>query len=368
MKRFLGLIAFLCITQFTFSQSSDKDKITATLNNYIQGTSYSNPSQISKAFHETANLYLSKKDQDLWIVPSKEYTSWFKNTGKFTGRLGSIIAIDIENDIATAKAEILIPKSDFRFIDLFLLKRFDQEWKIISKTATRTPSNKKGNRILFIVSNSRFYGASTIKNGNSFSEIVEAYDVYQNHGYTIDFMSPQGGAVPLVYMNMSDPIQERYLYDADFMYRLKYTKSPQEIDAKQYKAVYYVGGGGVLYEVPDHAPLQKVVMDIYENQNGIISSVCHGYAGITNLKTKDGQYLVKGKRVNGYPHAFENQKRPYYAHFPFNIQQTIIDHGGIYERGEKNKPFVIVDQNLVTGQNYLSASLVAKKVIELIEK
>ena len=40
-------------------------------------------------------------------------------------------------DIAMAKVEIAIPKANMVYIDLFLLKKLDGTWKIISKTATR---------------------------------------------------------------------------------------------------------------------------------------------------------------------------------------------------------------------------------------
>ena len=67
---------------------------------------------------------------------------------------------------------------------------------------------------------------------------------------------------------------------------------------------------------------------IYEEQGGIISSVCHGTAGITQLKTKDGTYLVAGKTVNGYPDDYEKKEKAYYRQFPFKIQQTIEANGG----------------------------------------
>ncbi|MEM6796142.1 MAG: nuclear transport factor 2 family protein [Acidobacteriota bacterium] len=45
--------------------------------------------------------------------------------------------MDRANDIATAKAEIRLANGGARYIDLFLLKRLQGEWKIISKSATR---------------------------------------------------------------------------------------------------------------------------------------------------------------------------------------------------------------------------------------
>ena len=57
--------------------------------------------------------------------------------GKFNGRVGKILSVDQENDIAMAKAEILTKRGEIRYIDIFLLKKIEGEWKIISKAATK---------------------------------------------------------------------------------------------------------------------------------------------------------------------------------------------------------------------------------------
>ena len=53
------------------------------------------------------------------------------------GGRGKIIGVEQFNDIALAKAEIVIPSSELKFVDVFILKRLSGEWKIISKAATR---------------------------------------------------------------------------------------------------------------------------------------------------------------------------------------------------------------------------------------
>ena len=56
---------------------------------------------------------------------------------------GKVISIEVVKDIATAKVEISIPDRKMIFIDLFLLKKIGDKWKIISKTATRIDDIKK---------------------------------------------------------------------------------------------------------------------------------------------------------------------------------------------------------------------------------
>ncbi|WP_271782829.1 nuclear transport factor 2 family protein [Aquimarina algiphila] len=368
MKNLFCTIA--CIAFFGTTQAQSEEKLIAdALTHYIEGTSYRRPEQISKAFYKDAKLYLNNKNDELWVVPSSEYISWYEKgeQNKFSGRTGRILNIDRENDIAVAKVEILIPERELRLTDLFLMKKLEGSWVIMSKSASkRTFDKNNADHILFIVSNAHFYGNSKLNTGNSFSEIVNAYHTFQKAGYTIDFVSPEGGAIPLAYINTSDQLQKEYLYNNDFMAALENTKKPAQIDAKNYKAVYYVGGGSAMYGVPENKNIQEIAMEIYEQHNGIISSVCHGTAGIVNLKTKDGKYLVQGKRVNGYPDGYENPNKEYYKQFPFFIQKTIEKRGGTFKFSPRNTPHIEVDGNLITGQNHLSSEIVAQKIIEVL--
>jgi len=369
MKKIFFAILFALLSNLSFAQS-EQSLIENCIQNYIEGTSYNKPDNISKAFYAEANLFLSHKEKPLWVVPISEYVNWFQkgNKGQFNGRIGKIISIDYFNDIAIAKAEIIIPEKKQEFMDMFLLKKIEGEWKIISKSASSKASNKSGKKILFIVSNAHYYGNSTISTGNSFAEIVNAYDTFVNSGYTVDFVSPKGGDIPLAYINTSDSLQKQYLYNQDFLYAIEHTMSPKEIDYKIYKAVHYIGGGSAMYDVPENSDIQRISMQVYEDNNGIISSVCHGTAGITNLKTKNGKFLVEGKRISGYPDSFEKQDGEYFKYFPFLIQKTIEERGGTFTFSKRNVSYIEQDGRIVTGQNFQSSNGVALKIIELLEK
>ena len=116
----------------------------------------------------------------------------------------------------------------------------------------------------------------------------------------------------------------------------------------------------------DNKKIQVISMEIYEKYHGIISSVCHGTAGIAHLKTRDGKYLVAGKSISGYPDAYENQSAAYFQQFPFKIQETIEQRAGEFKYSARNQAHVEVDGRVITGQNYLSSALVAEKIIELL--
>ena len=118
--------------------------IEKTLQNYIEGSSYNKLDLLESAFAENATLYLTNRDGVFKRYTPKEYVTFFKNReeGEFNGRIGKVLAIETIKDIATAKVEIAGPDRAWVYIDLFLLKKFEDGWKIISKTATRVDDNK----------------------------------------------------------------------------------------------------------------------------------------------------------------------------------------------------------------------------------
>ncbi|MDO5981264.1 type 1 glutamine amidotransferase domain-containing protein [Flavivirga spongiicola] len=229
-------------------------------------------------------------------------------------------------------------------------------------------SPKKHDKILFIVSNQHTYGSTNLNTANHFSEIVLAYDVFKKRGYKIDFVSPKGGAIPIGYLKTSDSIQKKYLYDTDFMNLLKNTLHPKVINPVDYKVVYYSGGGAAMFGVPENKEIQHISKTIYENK-GVVSAICHGTAGIVNLKLSNGKFLYEGKQVNGFPDVFENKTASYYKTFPFSIEEVIKNNGGkfIYSKEGWDNHYV-VDGRLVTGQDPSASTSVAQKVLELLEK
>ena len=130
--------ASLCKKECSINNSPETSLIEQTLQDYIKGSSYNELELLESAFYNEATLYLTVRDEFKKMSP-KEYCLLFKGSAKgtFNGRYGKIQSIDIVKDIATATVEISIPARKWTFIDLFLLKKTTQGWKIISKTATK---------------------------------------------------------------------------------------------------------------------------------------------------------------------------------------------------------------------------------------
>ena len=232
-------------------------------------------------------------------------------------------------------------------------------------TDIETPARDSQGRILFILASAGVHGSSTIPASISFGEVVHAWDTFHAAGYAVDFVTPDGGDVPILNAYVSDDVAPR-LEDARIMRGLRNTATPAQIDPDRYRAVYYVGGSNAMYGVPEHPALQRIATHVYERNGGVISAVCHGTAGIVHIRLANGRYLVSGKRISGYPEDHEDQNAAYFREFPFLIQQTVEARGGAFHMVDSQAPYIEIDGRVVTGQNYASAAPVAEAVVDVL--
>lgn len=364
---FLSAVLAACLLlglQRAANAQSDTEQIRQTLTDYIEGTANSDPERLKNAFHPDFKLYAVNEANELLIRSGEQYIANF-TPGAKNNRIGRILSIDVSNNAATAKVEVLIP--DYRlYTDYFLLLKYKGAWKIMQKSYTYKEA-ARSKKILFVTSNQHTYGNTRLNTANHFEEIAVAYDIFIKNGYVVDFVSPSGGAIPLGYIQTSNSIQKEYLYNPAFMTLLKNTFRPEQVNAADYKAVYYSGGGAAMFGVAENKGIQEIAGRIYQD-GGVISAVCHGTAGIALLKSRDGKSLLAGRKVTGFPDMFEDTKAAYYLTFPFSIDKEIGRNGGNFVHSQKiGDDFFVADGNIITGQDPSATASVARKVIETIQ-
>lgn len=135
VKRILIFVLIYCNAHLLCAQT-EIDLITATLNDYIEGTANGQPERLRRAFHPDFNLYFVGKDS-LRVWSGKDYISNIKEGAK-NDRKGKIISIDFEKDAGIAKIEIDIPGRKRLYTDYLLLLKYEGQWKIIHKSFTYT--------------------------------------------------------------------------------------------------------------------------------------------------------------------------------------------------------------------------------------
>lgn len=220
-------------------------------------------------------------------------------------------------------------------------------------------------KVLVVETNISRYKGTTDPTGLWLGEAAEFIDEMQKNGIDVDYVSPQGGFVPL------DPRSMKYtdesimaVYESqDFIERgLKNTLSPADVNPDDYVAIYYTGGHGVMWDFPDDEKLQSLALAIYNN-DGYITSVCHGIAGLLNIKDNQGNYLIAGKKITGFTTAEEiiaGKK----SVVPFLNQKEAEKRGADFSKERFYSEYAIKDGHLITGQNPFSVRAVAKLLLK----
>lgn len=220
-------------------------------------------------------------------------------------------------------------------------------------------------KVLIVETNTQRYKTTIVPTGLWLDESAEFVDEVQKAGIKTDYVSPMGGFVPLDPRSMKYTNQAtmRIYEDPDFINRaLSNTLNPTKINPNEYQAIYYTGGHGVMWDFPDNTALQRIAMTIYKN-NGYLLSVCHGIAGLFNLKDNQGKYVISGKNITGFT-TTEEMLAGKKSVVPFLNQKIAEKRGAKFRQKRFYSNYAIKDGHLITGQNPFSVRSVAKLFIQ----
>ena len=227
-------------------------------------------------------------------------------------------------------------------------------------------------KILIIVTNVDEYKTVGFRTGLWLGELTHLWDVAEEAGYQLDIASPAGGFVPLdpeslatAVLGQGDTLK-RY-EDRQFMDRLQDTRQIEGLSATDYDAIYFTGGHGVMFDFPGCRALAELTAAFYESGK-VVSAVCHGPAGLLNVKLSDGTHLIAGKKVTGFSWNEEEKAKRDQA-VPFNLEEELEKRGGDYSKAWMAfSSHVVEDGLLITGQNPGSAQGVAKAVVKKLQE
>lgn len=98
-----------------------------------------------------------------------------------------------------------------------------------------------------------------------------------------------------------------------------------------------------------------------------VAAVCHAPGVFINVKTADGAPLAKGKKVTGFSNS-EEAAVGLTDIVPFLVETTLSEQGGLYEKTADWGSHVVVDGQLITGQNPGSSEGVADALLAMLKK
>ena len=223
-------------------------------------------------------------------------------------------------------------------------------------------------KILIVLTSHDQLGDTGGKTGFWLEEFVAPYYVLKDAGAAITLASPKGGHPPLdpksdLPENQTE-LTKRFRTDNAAQAELADTKKLADVSAGDFDAVFYPGGHGPMWDLPDNAT-SIALIEAFVKADKPVGAVCHAPAAFVNVRGKDGEYLVKGKRVTGFTNE-EEKAVGLDAVVPFLLEDRLKERGGVYSKGVNWAPYVRVDGKLVTGQNPASSGPAAKELLKLL--
>jgi len=116
------------------TEVSELQQVQTIVGYYFEGWATGDTGKIGKAMHSTCHLK-SFRDGKFNDISRTEYLSRFKPRPRPEGLTTRIVALDITENIASAKTEIDTGKDVFT--DYFNLIKTDEGWFIVDKIAVR---------------------------------------------------------------------------------------------------------------------------------------------------------------------------------------------------------------------------------------
>lgn len=226
-------------------------------------------------------------------------------------------------------------------------------------------------KILFILTSQATMGNDPRPTGVWFEELSTPYYAFVDAGADVDLASIAGGRIPVdphsIHTTDKNPLSvNRFLQDKVAMAKLESAYRIDNISVNGYSAVFLPGGHGAMWDLPDSTALAEVLSAAWTSGK-VVAAVCHGPAGLVNVKDASGQPLVSGRHVSAFTNS-EEAAAGLTDTMPFLLETRLRELGALYERGADFQPFAVRDGRLITGQNPASSETVAALVLQALKE
>lgn len=223
-------------------------------------------------------------------------------------------------------------------------------------------------KILIVLTSHDQLGDTGKKTGFWLEEFAAPYYVLKDAGAAIAVASPKGGLPPLdpksEVPEFQTELTKRFRTDTAAQAELANTKKLADVSADDFDAVFYPGGHGPMWDMPDNAT-SIALIEAFVKADKPVGAVCHAPVVLINVRGKDGEYLIKGKHVTGFTNA-EEEAVGLTTVVPFLLEDRLKERGSIYSKTANWVPYVQVDGRLVTGQNPASSEPAAEELLKLL--
>ncbi|MET9734645.1 type 1 glutamine amidotransferase domain-containing protein [Streptomyces sp. NPDC006458] len=199
-------------------------------------------------------------------------------------------------------------------------------------------------------------------------EAVAPYEVFRAAGHEIVVATP-GGVVPTVdksslapEVNGGEENADRIAAALGSFAEIENPIRLEDARLDDYDAVFYPGGHGPMEDLAVDATSGRLLIDALASGKPL-GVVCHAPAALLAATLEDGSNAFAGYRVAAFTNAEETQAG-FADKAKWLLETRLVEAGVDVRAGEPWVPNVVVDRNLVTGQNPASSAPLAAEVLK----
>jgi putative intracellular protease/amidase len=219
------------------------------------------------------------------------------------------------------------------------------------------------NAILIVVTNHEALPGGH-KTGLWLEEYAVPAGIFKQAGMKITIASLKGGAAPIDPRSLPEKTDDPSTREA--LEELKHTVLLSEVNLAEYDAVFFPGGHGTMFDLPEAREIGKTIAE-FDATERVVGAVCHGPAAFVGATRRDGSPVIKGKRLTGFTND-EERSVELDKVMPFLLQSRLEELGARFVTSPNWNDNVVVDGNLITGQNPQSSASTANALLEAINK
>ncbi|WP_459191624.1 type 1 glutamine amidotransferase domain-containing protein [Halosimplex sp. J119] len=142
------------------------------------------------------------------------------------------------------------------------------------------------------------------------------------------------------------------------------------VDAADYETVVFPGGHGTAWDVNQDKHARKLLRDAVAGEDGKALVVCHAAGILAFTRTDEGEFLVDGRDVTGFPNEWEegivddDDRMPDGRKLPYWVEEEVEAAGGNWDAELDADASVTVDGDLITARGPESSSAAAQALLD----
>jgi len=220
---------------------------------------------------------------------------------------------------------------------------------------------------LFVVSQEGYWG----------EECVDPLQLLSDRGVDIEVATPSGDK-PVIDERSVDPenvgeeTAERVMECHNNDPRLADPEPLATVSADDYDAVVFPGGHGTVWDVNQDRDARRLLRNAVEGDEGRALVVCHAVAILAFTRDSDGEMLVEGRNVTGFPNEWEegivdeNDCMPDGRKLSYWVEDEVLAAGAHWDAELDAETSVTVDGDLITGRGPESSNAAGERLADAL--